>query len=356
MKRLFEAAISAKSFRGKDLYNEVVDKLVSEIRIKSYVESIHKSLSKQDADYSILAVIRFAFLIELVKTPKIETTKFEVHWADRLKASDDPRFATYDECYDIFEKVLSTLAEALEIQENRELVQLFRKHHLLPYEVPLDYIVRLKDEPIHRAENVDWFWGDIPTKAVRLRDFLLSQASNAYHELFGKAYRNKIKVKTYLTDRVLTGAHKTNREKRWEAHPASVHYALRRDCLDMERTLIDQLCHFEGFPKDLFDSLVEKDLIRTTEEVFRCPVTMDPLSYADFEREILDPYHGKANFQVGHLNPLKAINDDPQSGHTAQNISWISQDGNRIQGSLSLSDARALIRRIAVNYERFGLK
>lgn len=41
------------------------------------------------------------------------------------------------------------------------------------------------------------------------------------------------------------------------------------------------------------------------------------------------------------------------SGHTAKNISWVSANGNRIQGSLSLDETRAMIKQIAANYTRF---
>jgi hypothetical protein len=54
------------------------------------------------------------------------------------------------------------------------------------------------------------------------------------------------------------------------------------------------------------------------------------------------------------LNPLKLSVDGEAAGHTANNISWISADGNRIQGSLSLNDVRKLIQRISQNYERHG--
>jgi hypothetical protein len=75
------------------------------------------------------------------------------------------------------------------------------------------------------------------------------------------------------------------------------------------------------------------------------------MSFSAFRAELQNPTHGKSNFQVGHLNPLKL--DDPTggaSGHTADNISWVSANGNRIQGSLSLSEVRDLLRKIAANY------
>ncbi len=93
-----------------------------------------------------------------------------------------------------------------------------------------------------------------------------------------------------------------------------------------------------------------------THEVFRCPVTQEPLSFAEFESEVKEPEHGKSNFQIGHMNPLKAASRDPHSGHTAQNISWVSSDGNRIQGHLSIVETRALIRRIYENYKEFGIE
>lgn len=83
-----------------------------------------------------------------------------------------------------------------------------------------------------------------------------------------------------------------------------------------------------------------------------CPITGDALSYELFRTELDDPEHGKSAFQVGHLNPLKLDEEGADaSGHTAANISWISADGNRIQGSLSLLDVRKLIARIKTNYD-----
>ncbi|MBM4104410.1 MAG: hypothetical protein FJ263_10270 [Planctomycetes bacterium] len=57
---------------------------------------------------------------------------------------------------------------------------------------------------------------------------------------------------------------------------------------------------------------------------------------------------------VADQNPLKLGESGEAVGHTADNISWISADGNRIQGSLSLNDVRKLIQRISQNYDRHG--
>jgi len=315
--------------------------------------AVEEAAGRRVAMHVLKGVLRSVFLIELVKTPKIETTKFEVRWASRLEERD-PRHASYDDCCAALRSVMAELRIAVGDPSKRELLGLFERQHLLPYEIPLDYRERVVDGQMHNAANIGWIWGDELKRVMTLRSFLRGGDENPHAPFFVAAY-DKIKVKTYLTDRVLTGSHKTNREKRWEVHPGSVHFALRRTCMGIEYTLVNQLCHFQGVPGDLRTRLDEANMLDPVEEPVRCPITMEELSFGELEREIGDPEHGKAQFQVGHLNPLKAVNDDPQSGHTAQNISWISSDGNRIQGSLSLQEVRQLVARIYNNYVRFGV-
>jgi hypothetical protein len=318
------------------------------------IHRLHKALNKamgEDlARYVFQGLTRSTFFIELVKTPKIETTKFEVRWATRLGA-DDPRFAEYEECLATMQRSLETLLAEAGSDEKLYLLRLFRDRGLLPYEIPLDYSERKADRPVHRRDNMLWLWDPMVKRTLALRNSLLG-TSNALKKLFEAVY-DKIRVKTYLTDRVLTGEYKTNREKRWEVHPGSVHFAFRRSCLEIEFTLMNQLCHFQGFPAGLLSALVKEGMLPPAKDVFRCPVTLEPLSFDKFQKEVLDPTMGKSSFQVGHLNPLKATNDDPRQGHTAQNISWVSSNGNRIQGSLSLDETKALLRRIVENYQRF---
>ena len=353
MKHIFDEAVLAEKFSGPKLLKALQAGLAPESALAQEYRRLKAAVGQKVADHAFMGVVRATFLIELVKTPKIETTKFEVRWADRLPV-EDPRHASYDNCLNICTARLSDLAEAMGEEEKKKLLTLFAEEKIVPYEVPIDYLERRQETQIHALDNVGWFWDDVPAKTVRLRHFLRTQIAEDHRKVFALAY-DKIKVKTYLTDRVLTGAHKTNREKRWETHPGSVHFALRRDCLDIERSLIEQVCMFDGFPHDLQEKLIGLGLIGRPDDVSRCPVTMEPLLYSEFERELREPDHGKASFQVGHLNPLKAINDDPQSGHTALNISWVSADGNRIQGSLSLAETRDMIRKIYGNYTRLNV-
>ena len=89
-------------------------------------------------------------------------------------------------------------------------------------------------------------------------------------------------------------------------------------------------------------------------DTFHCPVTLNALSYAEFREALTNPDWGRSDFQVGHLNPLKAGIGVAGTGHCADNIAWISSDGNRIQGHLSLDETRQLIVQIAQNYRNQG--
>jgi len=356
MKDAFDTAIAAETFRGKALLKALVPRLDRQPDLHAaYHTLVGAWRTKATGRETFLGIVRWSFLVELVKTPKIETTKFEVRWADRL-GKNDPRFATYDDCLKMCIGLASEAAQATTAEERRTLLEAFDRRKLVAYELPVDYCKRETTGRLHVASNVAWLWGGVPRDTVLLRDYLLSNEVGEHLETFKRAYKNKVQIKTYLTDRVLTGAHKTNREKRWETHPASVHFALRRDCLEIEHQLIQQVCHFTGFPPKIKEQLKARKLIGVSAEPFRCPITLEPFSFQEFEEEIHNPVQGKSSFQVGHLNPLKAVNDDPRSGHTAQNISWVSANGNRIQGSLSLDETRAMLKQIAANYEMFSVK
>ena len=304
----------------------------------------------RNLSYSIL---RNAFLIELVKVPKIETTKFRVRWFGQLEG--DPRYCSFDECLNIAVELLATLPTWLETPAHAECLNLSFSNGIIPYEAPLDYTKRLtKQGRLHQQGNLTWIYDELVLRTLNLRKYLTDEATSPERQFFRTVLSDKIKVKTYLTDRVLTGDHKTNREKRWETHPNSVHFAERRVCMAIEYALVTQICSFEGFPQTSLNQLQQANILPPNLPNALCPITGDALSYEAFRDELLNPTHGKSDFQVGHLNPLKLGADGETVGHTSNNISWISADGNRIQGSLSLNDVRELIRRISQNYDRHG--
>ncbi len=129
-----------------------------------------------------------------------------------------------------------------------------------------------------------------------------------------------------------------------EAHPLNFQFALHRDCNQIETELLLQVCTFKGLDKKLVTLLQNQNLLPSTFENYKCPVTGEFLYYTDFENEILNQTHGKSMFQVGHLTPLKN-----GGKHISDNIGWISDDGNRIQGSLSLNEVDNLLLKIYKN-------
>ena len=304
------------------------------------------------------AILRHVFLIELVKLPAIETTKVRVRWFPQLDG--DQRWCSFEECLSICSDLIATIAEGwMDNPQHAELLSLLFKHPLLPYEAPLDYQVRPDRTElttrIHRRGNLVWTFSDTMLRTLKLRQYLTDPTTSPDAAFFTRVLDDKLKVKTYLTDRALTGDHKTDREKRWEAQPKSVQFAERRTCMAIEYTLITQLCAFDGFPENFRRLLQAQGILPEHLETFRCPITLEPMSFTAFREELMNPTHGKSNFQIGHLDPLKL--DDPAggtSGHTADNISWVSADGNRIQGSMRLGDVRRLLRCIASNYEARG--
>lgn len=304
------------------------------------------------------AILRHVFLIELVKIPKIESTKFRVRWCEQLQG--DQRKCPFSECVEIAAQLLADLDSWLNTPANMELLRLFFRNRLFAYEMPLDY----RDVPgrgddatrIHRFGNLEWVYDETMARTLKLRQFLRDPQTSPDAEFFRRALESKIQVKTYLTDRALTGPYKTNREKRWEAHPHSVQFATRRSAMKIEYVLITQLCAFEGFPASSKNVLLQQGILPEEIKTIRCPVTQEPMSFPLFRDALINPQHGKSEFQIGHLNPLKLDQaGNGTAGHTADNISWISEDGNRIQGSLSLESVRGLLQKIATNYEQLGL-
>ena len=289
------------------------------------------------------SMIRNSFLIEPVNDD-VTSTKVEAHWSHRLEG--DVRYSSYDTCVEVFNKLLNKIANLS--TEDFNMLKEFFNNTVVPYEMPVDYIDRFAS-PIHTTQNVDLYLNDEIKDCITMRRFIRDTRRNPASEVFQTILADKIKVKTYLTDRALTGDYKTNREKRWEAYPNSVQYALRRNCMKIETKLLLQIATFEGCDMGLVRNLQHDGLLSDPFEYCKCPITGDNIQYNEFADDALHPTHGKSKFQVGHLNPLKASDTDGANGHTADNISWISENGNRIQGSLSIAEVNALLKRIYQN-------
>jgi len=358
IREVLERCTAAERFNMNRLRDEVWPDLEREPGIAAHLAPLRRALGEVTARWVATGLLRHAFLIELVKLPAAETTKFRTRWFEQLE--DDPRWCGFDECLSIAAELLAGLEGWLSVPDNAAAFELFRTHQVLPYEMPLDYGSRPgageSGVRIHRRGNLTWHSDALVLRTLRLRKFLTDSSTSPDAGFFKRVLRDKIQVKTYLTDRALTGKYKTDREKRWETHPQSVQFSLRRTALEIEYHLVTQICAFDGFPEESRRVLQEAAVLPRELDTFRCPITLEPIRFAEFRDALLNPTHGKSAFQVGHLNPLKldAAAGAEVFGHSAANISWISADGNRIQGNLCLVDVRGLLRRIAKNYERAG--
>ena len=292
--------------------------------------------------YIVSSAIRFSFLIELTNL-RITSTKMKTRWLPgrvvkttpgtftnfqgSFEPGEDQRASTFDACFTVFQRVLDLLANSDEhLRVARELATSRR----IPYESVFTY-ANADLNPVHVAENV---------RLAQLGDIVwLIQARPLFQSVLPSSTVSKIRTKTYLTDRAQTGTDQTNRAKRWEVLSSDFQHATLEECWSVERGLLSDLAHFKGFPDDKKKEIVEKGLFDARDGATRCPVTLAELSYEDFVKQSA---HGEADFQVGHLTPLKA-----GGRHQGANVAWITADGNRLQGDLEIEDVRKLLREIA---------
>ena len=298
---------------------------------------LRTQLSQKECDFVVGSLIRFCFLIELTNI-SITSTKMKTRWmpakiirtipgsfqnykADFVPGMDQ-RAMIFDECAKIFDSALRGLlahpghlaiARALTLDSNRS----------VSFESVLTYIDPSLN-PVHIASNV---------RLVDLTDisWLVKNRSIIREALTLKNIK-KLKTKTYLTDRSQVGADQTNRAKRWEVLSADYQHATLEECWSVERELLTQLLAFHNFPREI---IVKVGGSGHVVRLHRCPVTHVEFDFVSFTNE---SSHGKSSFQVGHLIPLRS-----GGRHVANNVAWVTEDGNRIQGNLSLSEVHKLL-------------
>lgn len=214
-REFFEGQIAAERFSLKSIFDHLSRIDASPEGAPEPLEvyaSIRKSLGPQVGNYVLQGLLRSVFFIELVKLPKVETTKFAVRWSPLLSHADDPRYCSYADCLSLFETLCEELDQACENEENVRLLRAFAGRHLLPYEVPLDYRERHvgtggNTARIHTKENLGWIWDDLSRRVVGLRTFLLDVSANPatvpHAPVLAAAY-DKIKVKTYCSNWVVS--------------------------------------------------------------------------------------------------------------------------------------------------------
>ena len=298
------------------------------------INKLDEKLKDKELKYIIGAAIRFSYLIELTNL-KITSTKMKtrfcvgkiikvrdggyINYQADFTPENDQRASSFTDCHKIFLKSLELLYSSdLHLDAMKKLS--YSSVRNIPYESVFTYEDSSK-KTVHTPSNV---------RLASLEDLQwLIKARPEMYSVISGANKDKIRTKTYLSDRSQTGKDQTNRAKRWEIISDDFQHASLEGCWGVERKLLTDLCHFSQFPEDEKNRMEELDLINGDDKSL-CPITLLPLSFEDFQ-EVSE--HGESRFQVGHLDPLKA-----QGKHIGSNVAWISADGNRIQGSLSLQD------------------
>ena len=285
-------------------------------------------------------IIRFSFFIQFTDIhAETDAPRCLVRWSGALDG--DPRASSYEDCEAVCQKIIHKIAICSD--EGLQLLRSYCNNSSFSEALPLDYIRRTAN-PIHVSRNVDVFMDAEMQRSTRVKQIILDETINPDSALFEEIYKDKLQVKCYKTDRTQTGDFKTNRELRWEAHPNNYQYAYRRDCDGVETELILQICSFSNVNFSLVSTLQQENLLPTPLTYYKCPITGDTLNFEDLQYEVRNPDHGRSNFQIGHMSPLKL-----GGIHNKDNVAWVSADGNRIQGNLSESEVRELLKRIYRN-------
>ena len=274
IKQIFERAVEATRFSERNVYDQS-ELLRESAPAKELQATLETFIPAAECQVIHRRIVRAVFFIELVKAD-VTSTKYDVRWAERFPEGD-PRIASFEQCCQIYETICHQIHRLLRDEVFRTEFAFVVPWGMSPHEIPLDYESKTA-RPLHSADNLIVMRDENYSRLLKIRRSLLDSRLNPDFQLFVGIFE-KIRVKSYLTDRALTGGYKTNREKRWESHPASPQFAYRRDCLAIELRLIEQLIHFESFPAGTIRYLESEGLISTDRKIARCPVTLDPLDF-----------------------------------------------------------------------------
>ena len=327
-------------------------------QLATKIASLKGLMSEKGFAYIMSCLGRFSFCIELTNL-SITSTKMKTRWLSgriiktRLgsfenyegdfKPGEDPRSSNFEVCLKVFEKCIDLLSAA----EDHILIMESLKNQVnrgTPYESVFSYIDVSKNE-VHTEDNiklvnkvdVEWLVNARPI----IRPVLKFNLDGVKTKLI-----DKIATKSYKTDRTQTGTVQTNRAKRWECLVEDYQHASIEECWSVERKLLNDLAHFQGFSPDKMKLLKDSGLF-TEQAITLCPITFTPML---FEAILGGGSHGQSTFQVGHMLPLKN-----GGRHKGDNIEWISDDGNRIQGSLNISDTRLMLKGIFERMKERGI-
>jgi len=93
MQPTIDRLLNKSRFSMPALYEEVWRLVEAHACLSTHLPTLQERLGSADYRKLGYAILRHVFLIELVKTPKIETTKFRARWLPELSA--DARGASF---------------------------------------------------------------------------------------------------------------------------------------------------------------------------------------------------------------------------------------------------------------------
>lgn len=325
-------------------------------RTEQVLRQLYTLLPRNLFSQILACLLRFSFLIELTNL-RVGSTKMKTRWIPGLilmpqedsfepvrgsfEPGNDPRAASFDNCLNVFTEAASIVHDHL--REDPNLAQFLldaASVRRVPYEFPLTYADPSIDT-VHVLSNIRWALND-DFRWLQVARRLLRESSGPVGTAMREIEKKKLEVKVFKTDRALTGKDKTNRAKRWEVLFDDFQHATLEECWSAERKLTADLISFQDAPDTLRRAFIERELIPADPPPTRCPVTLELLSFENLARAALDPTHGVADYQVGHLHPLKR-----GGKHNMDNVCWQSAHGNRIQGDRTIEETGALLDAIA---------
>lgn len=337
-----------------------------------HVQSI-LSLSDVELNKLVDRVHCFAFKVRLPrkddrscnKTPYFD--RFDINASSYL-IPQDPKYATQEQCQAVAAMLLAQLFEAQDLYpsllphpdisgilghspvqgsltckyQGRRITAndikralSYSTPRLGNYDISTTYIQELDDGGLHRADNVTWMKPVHINYKLRsvLRQKLL--ASGATSKAANTAL-DKIQVKAYCTDKQTMPPHFSNRDVRWETWHESHQFASHYECAMIEMELMAELFEFHGAPDlnpelsaevaDVRGKPIQKDSMK-------CYITGKNFSFESYVDGAVNTHGGKSNYHVGHITPLTR-----GGKHSWQNIAWIGDDGNRIQGNETIEE------------------
>lgn len=303
------------------------------------------------------------------KTPYFD--RWDVNSRTSYLSDTDPRYASKEECEQIFLKLITLLLETEGAAFNKKeefddilvssvLGRSLKKNSLKciitkesitkeditkslkyatqrlgSFEIPTGYLKELNEGGRHNHENVGWikpFHINYQLRLVLRNEIMTAGGSSKS----AKNALDKIQVKAYCTDKFTMPPFFSNRDIRWATWPKSFQYSSHYVSCMIELELMRQIFEFGGAPR--LDEALKKEIEQkrgkpVIENSRRCYITGKELCFSSYLDGAISPKGGVSAYHVSHIMPLTR-----GGKHHQTNVEWISGDGNRIQGNDTVNE------------------